>query len=174
MHRGNSFGCLYLRIYCHSVRDATHDAPTGPRRGLFATSSAIPGIVEGVHCATVIPVCASRHYPLSDALEMHTCTRDVHPPLVPVPASLPFSPCLSLRLPFYQRPTYADAHIHARVHTCTACIREDKRNAHTFASPPLLFRSPLPLLLSLFLFRLSTSRKNFPAQTPQRRISSSH
>lgn len=59
-------------IYCHSVR-TLRGVPTSPRRGLFATSSAIPGIVEGVHrCAAAIP-CAPRRYPLS-AFE-HTYTK---------------------------------------------------------------------------------------------------
>lgn len=104
-------------IYCHSVR-TRRGAPASPRRGLFATSSAIPGIVEGVHCAAAIPVCVPHRYPLSDALETHEQTH----------TDEPFSPSWgnppSLRLPFYRRPTYVcepmytRAYVYIYIHAC--------------------------------------------------------
>lgn len=121
-------------IYCHSVR-TLHGAPTSPRRGLFATSSAIPGIVEGVyHCAAAIP-CVPRRYPLS-AFRAHIRTHiHIHTPhtyihhtriyhttqprarkhtykdatfLLFVVATTEFVVAI------YRRPTY----IHTHVHTC--------------------------------------------------------
>jgi len=134
-------------IYCHSVRTLC-GAPTSPRRGLFATSSAIPGIVEGVHhCAAAIP-CAPRRYPLSVFEHTYTDAR-IHvysdaTNLSPLRRSN--HRVCGLRLPSIDDlPIHTYTHTHTRVHTC----------------PPPLFQP-------------STIGENFQAQTPQRRISSSH
>jgi len=138
-------------IYCHSVL-TLRGAPTSPRRGLFATSSAIPGIVEGVHhCAAAIP-CAPRRYPLSvfehTQTHAHTCTGMQPIFLLFAVATTEFVVAV------YRRPTYPHIHTqHTHTHTHT------HTRMHTCPPP---------------LFQPSTIGENFQAQTSQRRISSSH
>lgn len=125
-------------IYCHSVR-TLRGAPTSPRRGLFATSSATPGMVEGVHhCAAAIP-CAPRRYPLSAFKHTYTqrCTH-AYTHAANLPPLRRGNRVCGCRL--------STTYLHTRMHTC------------------------LPLLS----FNVYDWRELPRAQTPQRRISSSH
>jgi hypothetical protein len=133
---------------------------------LFATSSAVPGIVEGVHCAAAIPVCAPRCYPLSDALQTHSrgrvCTHTRPHARVRACNAAGLAPlCRSNRRACGRRSISRSSGA-ARKRTPTYAHMSALTLPFIHPSPPLVF------------LQHQRTKKNFQAQTPQRRISSSH